>query len=169
MSDNGESGTDEDDGYDGEGPDEERPDEDESPESEPPDDGRDGEKENRNDAGNHAESGDEPPAGSVTLSLDATLELLANHDRRAIISYLRDASRRTATVDELAKHLVERCAAQTGERPGRSHVRSTLHHIHVPKLVDAGVVDYDARTQEVRYWGSERLEAWHDRIARDED
>lgn len=144
MSENGENGTDEDDGYDGE-----RSDEDER--------------------GDRAESGGERPAGSVTLSLDATLELLANHDRRAIISYLRDAPRQTATVDELAEHLVERCAAQTGERPGQSHVRSTLHHIHVPKLVDAGVVDYDARTQEVRYWGSERLEAWHERIARDEN
>ncbi|UPV73121.1 hypothetical protein M0R89_11235 [Halorussus limi] len=125
--------------------------------------------EDSGDRSDREESTDES-VGSVTLSLDATLELLANHDRRAIISYLRDATRQTATADELADHLVERRAARTGERPGRSHVLSTLHHIHLPKLVDAGVVDYDARRQEVRYWGSERLETWHERIeARDGD
>lgn len=121
------------------------------------DDGRD----ERRDSG---EQGDEPPARDVTLSLDATLELLANHDRRAIVAYLRDATCQTATVDELADHLVERRTERSGERPGRSHVVSTLHHIHVPKLADAGVVDYDARTKEIRYWGCDRLERWHERI-----
>jgi len=163
MSENGENGTGEDDDYDGDGPGNGGLDE-----GGPPRDDHDGGNENCNEAG-HGEPGEESPAGNVTLSLDATLELLANHDRRAVISYLRDAPSQTATVDELADHLAERRAARTGERPGQSHVRSTLHHIHVPKLVDACVVAYDALTQEVRYWGSERLEAWHERIIRDEE
>ncbi len=116
-----------------------------------------------------ADSSADRPAGRVALSLDATLELLANHDRRAVLSYLRDAPGATATTGDLTDYLVERRAARTGERPARSHVRSTLQHIHVPKLADAGVVDYDARTDEVRYWGSERLETWHDRIERDDE
>ena len=132
------------------------------------DDDRD-EKSERDDQRDCVGSSTDRPAGSVTLSLDATLELLANHDRRAIISYLRDTPDATATTEDLTDYLVERRAARTGERPARSHVHSTLHHIHVPKLVDAGVVDYDARTKEVRYWGTERLETWHDRIERDED
>ncbi|WP_202932535.1 DUF7344 domain-containing protein [Halorussus salinus] len=131
-------------------------------------DDRDEESE-RDDRRDHGDSSADRPAERVTLSLDATLELLANHDRRAVLSYLREGSDRTATVDELTDYLVERRTVRTGERPARSHVRSTLHHIHVPKLVDAGVVDYDPRTEEVRYWGSERLETWHDRIERDEE
>ncbi|UPV99186.1 hypothetical protein M0R88_11685 [Halorussus gelatinilyticus] len=135
-------------------------------------DGNDGDRDDApaecDDGRDRAKAHDDRPAGSVTLSLDATLELLANHDRRAIVAYLRDASDRTATVSELSDHLVERRAERTGERPGQSHVYSTLYHIHIPKLVDAGVVDYDARTEEVRYWGSERLETWHDRIERNE-
>ncbi|WP_128477699.1 DUF7344 domain-containing protein [Halorussus pelagicus] len=154
MADNGENGSDANDGHDGER------------DHEDCEEKREEENERRENCErcDRADSRADPPAGNVTLSLDATLELLANHDRRAIISYLRDASRRTATADELADHLVERRAERTGERPGRSHVLSTLHHIHIPKMVDAGVVDYDARTQEIRYWGSDRLERWHERI-----
>lgn len=108
------------------------------------------------------------PTRSVPLSLDATLELLANYDRRCILEYLMESQHGTATVDELVEHLLEKQAERTGERPAYDHVLTTLHHIHVPKLVDAGVVEYDARSQEIRYWSNDRLEKWHRRIRDDE-
>ncbi|WP_137283576.1 DUF7344 domain-containing protein [Halorussus salinisoli] len=114
-------------------------------------------------------SSDQLPATGVSLSLDATLELLAHYDRRAILGYLRDTSDDTATIDELVDHLVAKKTEQTGEQPGRDHVLSTLHHVHVPKLADAGVIDYDARNKEIRYWGSDRLEEWYDRIRNQKD
>ncbi|WP_210424956.1 DUF7344 domain-containing protein [Halorussus halobius] len=109
------------------------------------------------------------PGGPGTLSLDETLEILANHERRDVLGWLMDAPDGTATVDELVDHLVARRAERTGERPGRGHVTTTLHHVHLPKLADAGVVAYDARSQEVRYWSDDRLEAWHDRIRAGEE
>jgi hypothetical protein len=128
------------------------------------------EDENSDDSdGKSDEPCDERPVGDVSLSLDTTLEILANRDRRAIIDYLRDESNHTATIDELANYLVSRKAEQATEHPGHDHVQTTLHHIHVPKLVDAGVIDYDARNQEIRYWGSDRLETWHDQIRSRED
>lgn len=124
-----------------------------------------GEDENSDDSGGDSDQEcNGRPVGDVSLSLDATLEILANHDRREIIEYLRDTADQTATIDELANHLVSQKAEQAAEHPGHDYVQTTLHHIHIPKLVDSGLIDYDARNQEVRYWGSERLEKWHDRI-----
>ncbi|WP_276281175.1 winged helix-turn-helix domain-containing protein [Halorussus caseinilyticus] len=119
-------------------------------------------------ASNDSPETDQPTPG-VSLSLDATLELLAHSDRRAILDYLLDAEDSTATVGELADYLVAKKAERTGEQPGHDHVLSTLHHVHIPKLADSGVVDYDPRTKEVRYWGSDRLETWHERIQSRED
>lgn len=139
-----------------------------------PDDGgndADQPRESRPDRSDESTSGrsDDDRVGKASLSLDATLELLANRDRRAILSYLMDAPDGTATVNELVEHLLDRKTERTGERPGPDHVATTLHHVHVPKLADAGVVDYDARSREIRYWGSDRLEAWHERIRRETD
>lgn len=103
----------------------------------------------------------------VSLSIDATLALLSNFDRRCILSYLTDQSDGCATVDELVDYLVARKAERSGTRPSHDHVLTTLHHVHVPKLADAGVVEYDARSQEIRHRGNERLERWLGRV-RDE-
>jgi hypothetical protein len=33
-----------------------------------------------------------------------------------------------------------------------------LHHNHLPRLADAGVVDYDPRSKTIRTWGDDRVE-----------
>ncbi|WP_135825447.1 DUF7344 domain-containing protein [Halorussus ruber] len=112
---------------------------------------------------------DQRPVAEVSLSLDSTLEILADHDRRVIIDYLRAEADQTATVGELADYLVSQKVEKADERPSSDRVQTMLHHIHVPKLVDVGLVDYDARNEEIRYWGSERLERWHERIQNRDD
>lgn len=57
-----------------------------------------------------------------------------------------------------------RAGKRTGERPAREHVETTLHHTHDPKLANAGILEYDARSREFRYRGHDRLEAWLERI-----
>lgn len=93
-----------------------------------------------------------------TLSLDAILELLASAQRREILRALRDESDHTATVDELVAHVVDRETQRTGTRPGRDQIEMMFHHVHLSKLVDAGLVEYDARSQELRYWSHDQLE-----------
>lgn len=100
----------------------------------------------------------------VSLSLDAILSLLAHHQRRDLLEYLSGSSAPTATVEECVGHIVQREEARTGRRPGHDQVETALHHAHIPKLVDAGIVDYDARNREIRYWGNAELETWLDRI-----
>lgn len=92
------------------------------------------------------------------LSLNATLEVLAHHHRREILRTLVDAPRHVAVVDELVSRLSNRETKRTGERPGRDQIVMELHHIHLPKLTEVGLVEYDARSQELRYQRHERLE-----------
>ncbi|WP_198661980.1 ArsR/SmtB family transcription factor [Halorussus litoreus] len=136
-----------------------------------PEDGEENRDCENEDDGEHphqaCEGSDQPAADAVSLSLDETLEILANYERRRILGYLMNAPSATASADELVEHLLAQ-QADAGDRPGRGHVTATLHHVHLPKLADAGVVDYDPRSQEVRYWSDDRLEEWYDCICEDE-
>lgn len=127
------------------------------------DDGRSPERDQAEDTGHDADT-----RRTAALSIDATLELLAHHDRRRILDYLVTASEHVATTEELVEHLLQSKAAQTGEVPSRNHLEAALHHLHLPKLVDTGVIEYDPRSQQLRYLGDDRLEAWLKRIKREE-
>lgn len=165
MSENGGSGRNSDDGDDDpDAPREDGPDQ--SRESEPDPSGEN--TADQSEGSDADRSRERRPAEVVSLSLDATLELLADADRRAVLDCLADAPDGTATVADLAEHVADRRADATGERPDEDDVLQTIHHVHVPKLADAGVVDYDPRSREVRYWGSDRLETWLQRVQNDE-
>lgn len=106
------------------------------------------------------------PAG--TLSLDAIISMLAHQRRRDLLSYLESEPTRTASVNECVSYIVDREEERTGSRPGHEQVEVTFYHVHVPKLVEAGVVEYDDRSREVRYRGHHRLETFLGRVDDDE-
>jgi hypothetical protein len=108
-------------------------------------------------------STDADPHG-VSLSLDTVLSLLADHRRRDLLQHLREQPDRPASVEECVEFLVEQEAERIGDRPDPERVETALHHVHVPKMVDTGILDYDHRSQVLRYWSNDRLEAWLDRI-----
>ena len=85
-------------------------------------------------------------------ALSAVCQCLSHRRRRVVLYYLRD--RGTATVEELARHIV----AYESDRPPDeideselTRVETELHHVHLPKLVDALIAEYDARSNTVRY------------------
>lgn len=92
------------------------------------------------------------------LSLNAILELLTHHHRRELLRELIDDPDHTANLDEITTILIDREIERTGKRPGRTEIETQLHHIHLPKLTNAGIVEYDTRSKEVRYRRHERLE-----------
>ncbi len=111
----------------------------------------------------------------ATPSLDLVFDLLSNGRRRYALYYLNQRSDGVATVAALAKNVVafERVAAEDadrdstrspsdrdGESAGRGTVRLELRHVHLPKLEGAGVLEYDRRSETVRYWGQPSLEEW---------
>ncbi|NHN61054.1 MULTISPECIES: hypothetical protein [Halorussus] len=83
--------------------------------------------------------------------LDRYLRTLGDERRRYLLYRLSDDP--VTTVDELARQV----AAQTADREPSEvseeecdRMRATLHHEHLPRLRDYGIVDYDERSQDVR-------------------
>lgn len=77
--------------------------------------------------------------------------LLANRHRRATVRYFRDASTEVASLDDIADAI--------SDHGGADQARLQLHHYALPRLEDADVVEYDARSNAVRYRGSPRLDS----------
>lgn len=74
--------------------------------------------------------------------------------RRQTVRYFRESGETVASLDDLVDHVVE---ATTGE-PDRERIATQLHHVSLPKLDDAGVVEYDFRTHTARCRDPPRLE-----------
>ena len=87
-------------------------------------------------------------AGDRASECDELLTLLADADRRRVIGYFLESTDDVASVEDLA-------VAMDG--PSDRH-RLRLHHAVLPRLAEAGVVEYDGRSETVRYHGSEDLE-----------
>lgn len=77
------------------------------------------------------------------LPVSVALETLSNEWRRRTLSLL--SGHEMMTVDELAEAL----AVEGGDLPAET-LHLELHHCHLPKLADAGLVSYDAERHRVR-------------------
>lgn len=126
------------------------------------------------DDGEDEASADDPPDDEsidptdATLSVDATLTLLSDGERRDILDILAFEADGSVNIDELVNRLVRRQTDRTGEFPSPDSIEMRLHHVHLPKLVEVGVVEYDAQGGEIYYWSDDRLEEWLER-AQSED
>jgi hypothetical protein len=89
-----------------------------------------------------------------SIPTDEQFDALARTDRRAVIQFFRDESAEEVTLDDLVTGIVDGSYWDTDE----SHARLCLHHFALPKLADAGILDYDARSKTVRYWGRPGVE-----------
>ncbi|SIR67065.1 hypothetical protein SAMN05421809_1880 [Natronorubrum daqingense] len=84
--------------------------------------------------------------------LGLLLDVLSNCHRRFALYYLLEHE--VATVEELTQYLLR----EYQERPSLEHgggdfdaVHTALVHGTLPKLAGAGIVEYDTRSQMVRY------------------
>jgi len=79
------------------------------------------------------------------LPLDVTFEILKNRRRRLVLDYLREADE-TVRIGELAEHIdaIENdIPVQQLNSQQRKRVYIGLYQCHLPKMDDAGVVDFN--------------------------
>jgi len=99
---------------------------------------------------------DDPDADC--LSQTDCLELLASKRRQTLLECLCAADSEVRTLETLATAVTQtEQQSDLGARPAR-RVCLFLHHVHLPKLDAAGVVDYDPDAKVVEYSGDQRLE-----------
>lgn len=79
--------------------------------------------------------------------IDTALRLLSDPLPRSILLQFAERSRNEMSVDDL----VDRCVARHGGAD-RESVAVQCHHSHLPALEAAGVVDFDRRAGDVRYY-----------------
>jgi len=86
-----------------------------------------------------------------TLSQDVIFDLLSNPRRRFVISCLKRIDQ-PITITDLAAEVAaweEDVPVESIEREQRKRVYVSLYQTHVPKLADAGTIDYDDDTGTV--------------------
>ncbi|MFC7080152.1 DUF7344 domain-containing protein [Halorussus caseinilyticus] len=90
-----------------------------------------------------------------SLTPDQALDLLGDGQRRRAVAVLRESDG-PMTLGELAAETVARGdETDSGPDPSevttdrRERVATRLHHVHLPRLDDAGVAEYDPMAGEV--------------------
>jgi DNA-binding transcriptional ArsR family regulator len=97
------------------------------------------------DARTHSSEDDVP--------LDATFDVLANRRCRIALRHLAECDD-ALVVDDLAARLADELDGEASE----THLSTSLHHTHLPKLDDAGLVEYDSDRGFARFRDDSQFE-----------
>lgn len=89
--------------------------------------------------------------GADKQPTEAVFEALTDKRRQNVIVCLACSEQETMTINEVSEELAT--------TPGSSveTIKTSLHHIHLPKLEEAGLVEYDERSEAIRYRSSESI------------
>ena len=99
-----------------------------------------------------------PSAGESISSVGQLFGILANRRRRYALRFLVDAGDVVEFAD-LVDAVIELERAFDGPLDDhRERVRTDLYHVHLPKLVDAGVLEFDCRSRTIRYHQNDVIE-----------
>lgn len=95
----------------------------------------------------------------AAVPLDTVFDLLSNARRQYLLYHLYETEGGLSTLDEAAEAVFE---YERGEKPPaesgtRRQVRITLHHAHIPRVADTGLLEYDARQGDIRLWDDSGL------------
>lgn len=97
------------------------------------------------------------------IEFDRLFSLLSTARRRHALYCIAETPAATLSTSDLVDELValER-RTPTGEA-SRDEIVLALRHTHLPKLSEAGVIDYDPDRSVVSYRGGRRVDRWIER------
>lgn len=95
----------------------------------------------------------ENPQSQQTVEINELLTICASQHCRTILSYFRDSPKDTVQLTDLIDHLEKK------GHGNRKQVSIQLHHSALPRLAKIGYLDYDKRSDTIRYQGHLELEA----------
>ena len=87
--------------------------------------------------------------------VDRLLDTLSDNLQRELIHYFENvATEDTASLEDVVAHVDGRVPATDPEE-----LAKLLHHVHLPKLAERGWLEYDVRSETIRYRGHDDAEA----------
>ncbi|GGN84728.1 ArsR family transcriptional regulator [Halomicroarcula sp. S1AR25-4] len=105
--------------------------------------------------------------GLTTPMIDDVFEALSDWRRRAVCRYLTTSDGTGVDVTTLATAVADR-GEQTSLPVADTDVESVeaeLVETHLPELHRLGIIDFDERSEAVRYWESPTVEKWAEHAA----
>lgn len=88
------------------------------------------------------------------------LDILASERRRNLLSYLTTCSEKTISREEIVDALLDCEPNEPGPISHRERLEIDLHHVHLPKLATAAIIDYDPTSGTVEYRASGDIESF---------
>lgn len=90
--------------------------------------------------------------------LEALLQLVADRSRRQAIEHLRHGATGKTTINSLVDGLQNGGLDAYDQPTDRKQLAIQLYHVHLPKLADHGVVDFDPEHGSIRYRPDDQFE-----------
>lgn len=97
-----------------------------------------------------------------TNQLDSIFSVLQAPRRRYLLYYLYYREDPVLSLEEVVEAVqkYEAAGKKEDDLPSRQSVRTSLVHMHLPKLADLGVLDHDPRRGTIQFHGHLPLEEW---------
>ncbi|WP_428222019.1 DUF7344 domain-containing protein [Halorientalis brevis] len=95
-------------------------------------------------------------------SAKATYRRVARHRRQSVLTYLREADDRVVPIDELADYVASQESESLSSQ--RDTITVDLAYVHLPLLDDMGVIEFDRRSERVRFDGHAAIDEAGDAI-----
>lgn len=89
--------------------------------------------------------------------VDQAFSVLAAPERRIIVGFLQKTDHGAVSVEGLAE-VCNSEGIENGDSTTTDYLVTTLRHQHLPKLADAGIVEFDRESGQVRYEGDRLVE-----------
>lgn len=105
----------------------------------------------------------DPNNTELSLLIDTILEILVDHRRRFILYVLIDETSGVIEFESLVDRVMQFELDVLREQPEEHHrkeIVADLEHWHLPVLEELGLIEFDERSETVRYWTSPHLEEW---------
>lgn len=109
---------------------------------------------------------DHDPSDEVPSAISDILDMLSDARCRVFIYGMMEYEDDVADYETVVE-LVDDVSAEMATEPIELS-RQSLHHVILPKLKSKGVLEYDPRTETIRYYGDPMLDKYAELMCRDE-
>ena len=93
-------------------------------------------------------------------AVNQLFDILASERRRTVLSYVMTYPGETISREEIVDAVLDCEPDEPGPISHRECLEIDLHHVHLPKLANSIIIDYDSMSGTVEYRASDDVESF---------